>query len=241
MMKTFCTMAVLLLLLTMHGKAQFIRAGKIEFERRTNQHSMLEEENMWDNMIKDQLPKFAVTYYDLYFNEGKSLYREGREPENKMIHWSINYITNTVYRELDKDIRISKKNLFGSEYLVTDSVLKIDWRITAEPRTIAGFECRKAIGKIFDSVVVIAFYSDEIIPSAGPESFSGLPGMILGLAIPRLHTTWYATKLEVIDPAAQLVPPKEGKKYNGSQFKKELTEMLKTNEWLKKISWQTLI
>lgn len=241
MMKRFCTIAVLIMILQGSASAQFIRAGRIEFERRTNQHSLLEEENIFGDMIKDQLPKFAVTYYDLYFNEGKSLYKEGREPENRMIHWSIKDFSNTVYRELDKDLRISKKQMFGSDYLVTDSLLKIDWRITSEPRTIAGFECRKAVGRIFDSVVVIAFYSDEIIPSAGPESFSGLPGMILGLAIPRLHTTWYATKLETMDPSAQLVPPREGRKYDGIQFRKELTEMLKKNEWLRKISWQTLM
>ena len=47
---------------------QFIKSGKIEFERRTNQHSMLEDENMWDNMIKEQLPQFAITYYDLLFD-----------------------------------------------------------------------------------------------------------------------------------------------------------------------------
>ena len=48
---------------------------------------------------------------------------------------------------------------------------------------------------VMDSIVVIAFYTDEILTSGGPESFNGLPGMIMGLAIPRLHTTWYATKL----------------------------------------------
>jgi GLPGLI family protein len=221
-------------------QAQFIKAGKIEYERRTNQHSFLEDENMFDAMIKESMPKFAVTYNDLIFDEKTSLFKEGKEPEHRKIHWSINYITNIVFRDLEKGSRLTQKNIFGSEYLVQDSLLKVDWKITSEPRTIAGFECRKAVGRIFDSVVVIAFYTDEILASAGPESFGGLPGMILGLAIPRLHTTWYATKLELIETPV-ITPPKEGKKYSGDQFKKEVNEMLKTNEWLKKIAWQTLI
>lgn len=221
-------------------QAQFIRSGKIEFERRTNQHSFLEDENMFDNMIKDAMPKFAVTYNDLIFDEKTSLFKEGRDPEHNKIHWSISYITNVVYRDLEKGSRTTKKSMFGSDYLVQDSLLKIDWKITNEPRTIAGFECKKAVGRIFDSVVVIAFYTDEILASAGPESFGGLPGMILGLAIPRLHTTWYATKLEVMESPV-ITPPKEGKKYDGEQFKKVLNETLKSNEWLKKIAWQTLI
>jgi GLPGLI family protein len=223
------------------AQQQFIKAGKIEFERRTNQHSMLDEESMWENMVKDQLPQFAITYYDLLFDEKKSLYKEGREPENKRIHWSINYLTNTVFKELDKGTRLTQRNMFGSYYLVQDSLLKVDWKITNEPRTIAGFECRKAVARIFDSVVVIAFYTDEILPSTGPESFGGLPGMILGLAIPRLHTTWYATKLEVTEVGNQITPPKEGKKYDAEQFNKEGKEMLIRNEWLKKIAWQMVI
>jgi GLPGLI family protein len=119
--------------------------------------------------------------------------------------------------------------------------MKIDWKITNEPRTIAGFECRKAVARIFDSVVVIAFYTDEIMPSSGPESFGGLPGMILGLAIPRLHTTWYATKLELIDVSGQIIAPKEGKKYTGDQYKSEMKNFMDRNEWLKKIAWQMTI
>lgn len=226
--------------LQMHAQ-QFIKAGKIEFERRTNQHSFLEEESMWDNMVKESLPKFAVTYYDLLFDEQKSLFKEGREPESRKIHWSISYLTNIVYKEFDKSSRTTQRNLFGSDYLVQDSIMKIDWKITNEPRTIAGFECRKAVARIFDSVVVIAFYTDEILPPSGPESFGGLPGMILGLAIPRLHTTWYATKLEVTELSNQIVAPKEGKKYNGEQYQKEIKEMLNRNDWLKKIAWQLTI
>lgn len=220
---------------------QFIKSGKIEFERRTNQHSMLEEDNLWNEMMKEQLPQFAITYYDLFFDEGKSLFKEGREPENKRIHWSINYLTNIVYRDLNGGTRLTQRNLFGSSYLVADSTMKIDWKITNEPRTIAGFECRKAVARIFDSVVVIAFYTDEIMPSSGPESFGGLPGMILGLAIPRLHTTWYATKLELIDVSGQIIAPKEGKNIPAINIKSEMKNFMDRNEWLKKIAWQMVI
>lgn len=240
-MKRLIILCLLAVTLKAEAQPKFISSGKIEFERRTNQHTMLEEESMWDNMMKEMLPQFAITYYDLYFDGGKTLYKEGREPENKKIHWSINYLTNTVYRELEKGTRTTQRNLFGSPYLVQDSALKIDWKITNEPRTIAGFECRKAVARIFDSVVVIAFYTDEILPSAGPESFGGLPGMILGIAIPRLHTTWYATKLELVDVAKQLVPPTEGTKYTGEQYQKQIKTFMDRNEWLKKISWQMVL
>ncbi len=221
---------------------QFITAGKIEFEKRTNQHSLLEDESMWDEMMKKNLPKFAVTYFDLFFDENKSLYKTGRDPDNRMIHWGLSYISNTVYKDMQHETFVNQKNIFGSDFLIADSLQKIDWKITNEPRTIAGFECRKAVGRIFDSIVVIAFYTDEIIPSTGPESFGGLPGMILGLAIPRMHTTWYATKLEIRETTPkEIVIPKTGKKFNEKQFRVEMQDILKEREWLKKLSWQMLI
>jgi len=226
-----------------HVKAQqFITAGKIEFEKRTNQHSLLEDESMWDEMMKKNLPKFAVTYFDLYFDQNKSLYKTGRDPENRMIHWGLSYISNTVYKDMEHETFVNQKNIFGSDFLISDSLQKIDWKITNEPRNIAGFECRKAVGRIFDSIVVIAFYSDEIIPSSGPESFGGLPGMILGLAIPRMHTTWYATKLEIRETTPkEIVAPKTGKKFTEKQFRVEMQDIIKERDWLKKMQWQMLI
>ncbi|WP_336513947.1 GLPGLI family protein [Pollutibacter soli] len=245
-MKKYIKIFLLIFLLgsgyNVKAQPQFITAGKIEFEKRTNQHSLLEDESMWDEMMKKNLPKFAVTYFDLYFNEEKSLYKTGRDPDNRMIHWGLSYISNTVYKDLKNETFVNQKNIFGSDFLISDSIQKIDWKITNEPRTIAGFECRKAVGRIFDSIVVIAFYTDEILPSSGPESFGGLPGMILGLAIPRMHTTWYATKLEVREiTTKEAAVPKEGKKFNEKQFRVEMQDILKERDWLKKMQWQMLI
>jgi GLPGLI family protein len=233
--------------LLLHGlsyaqDAKFITSGKIEFEKRTNQHSFLDEDDAWDEMLKSNFPKFAVTYFDLYFDSAHSLYQTGRDPENKMIHWGLSYITNTYYRDLGNATFVHQKNIFGTDFLISDSIPQLDWKITNEPRTIAGFECRKAVARIFDSIVVIAFFTDEIIPATGPESFGGLPGMILGLAIPRMHTTWYATKLESSNlPAKKLAPPNSGKKFNSAGFKLQMTDIIKERKWLQKLSWQMLI
>jgi GLPGLI family protein len=115
--------------------------------------------------------------------------------------------------------------VYDNTFLIQDSLTKIEWRITNDTRTIAGFECRKAVGRMLDSVYVIAFYTDQILTTGGPESFTGLPGMILGAAIPRINTTWFATKLELtpVTPE-QIAPPKKGKKVNT----KELLEQLQT-------------
>ena len=120
---------------------------------------------------------------------------------------------------------------------------KIEWKISDEIRTIANYKCRKAVGKIFDSVYVVAFYTEDIMVSGGPEMFSGLPGMILQLAIPRMHTTWVAQKIDMVKPKdTDFTTSDKGKKTT----QKELYETLKTSfkDWGKyadKNLWWTLI
>lgn len=97
-------------------------------------------------------------------------------------------------------------------FSVSDSIPDFQWKIHDEIRQIAGYNCRKATTVINDSVIVIAFYSDEIMVSSGPESFGGLPGMILGLAVPRLYSSWFATKVELVEYDPSLEKPISEKK-----------------------------
>lgn len=211
------------------GVPQFISKGKIEYERKTNQHAFMDENNPWDAMMKKNLPKFVTYYFELDFDKSHSIYKPGREPEirqNK--YWGIFDADNIISTNLDSNMSITQKSIYGDTYLISDTVRKVDWKISTEIRKIAGFDCRKAVGKVMDSIIVIAFYTDEILATGGPESFAGLPGMILGVAIPRMHTTWYATKLQLLDVSANdLAAPKKGKKYAGNDFRSKLTEILK--------------
>lgn len=78
---------------------------------------------------------------------------------------------------------------------ISSPLQKVEWKYTDEIRNIAGYDCRRANAIIRDSIYVVAFYAEEIPVPTGPESFHGLPGMILGLAIPSEHITWFATKV----------------------------------------------
>jgi GLPGLI family protein len=83
---------------------------------------------------------------------------------------------------------------------------------------IAGFNCRKAFTIIFDSVYVFAFYTDEIMISGGPCSIHGLPGMILGMTVPRLYSSWIATKVTVNDVDAAIIKPVKARKTYDTKF-----------------------
>jgi GLPGLI family protein len=121
-----------------------------------------------------------------------------------------------------------QKNMSGSNLEVEDSVRDLQWKLTNENRIIAGFNCRKAVAIIFDSVYVFAFYTDEIMISGGPCSINGLPGMIMGVSIPRLYTSWIATKVMLDGVDVSAIKPLTGKKQftmkNLEAFLKERTK-----------------
>lgn len=208
--------AALLLVQSAFSQQTFITSGKLVFERKTNMHRLFfkGEENSWSQEIKKLTPQFKTNVFELLFNGNQSLYQPGKETEAKKIgFFPMPADENTVYRNLQNGTSVSQKQVFESRFLITDTNQHFKWKILPETRTIAGFECRKAITTICDSVVVVAFYTDEIVPATGPESFSGLPGMIMEIAIPRLYTTWVATRLEMVDAktTAKIEPPKKGK------------------------------
>ncbi len=232
----------------------FISKGKIEYEKKENIYKtleMLQEEesegdDSWLQSIKKNTPQFSVTYFDLFFDENRSLYKPGRENDNQKMamQWLQSPASeNIIFTNLTNATHVSQKNIYGSYFLIQDSARKVEWRITAETRDIAGFTCRKAVGKMLDSIYIVAFYTDQILPGGGPESFQGLPGMILGVAIPRLNTTWFATKLELTPVTdANMPTPTKGKKQTEADFTKTLQTLMKDwGKWGKRRGLQAII
>ena len=222
--------AAIILMAPVLANAQFTMKGKIEYERKVNMHrqmeDMMDDENKtWLEKMKAQIPKFSTTYFDLSFTSSGSLYRPGREGENpvKSFWGSAPASENIVYTDFQSKKVAALKKIYEEKFLVQDSVRKLQWKIQDEIRTIAGFKCRKAVARMLDSVYVVAFYTEDIIASGGPEMFAGLPGMILEIAIPRLYTTWIATRVEMIQPKPEdLKAPDKGKKVT----QKELYETI---------------
>lgn len=246
---------ILLIILLVSGlvpafaQPRFVTKGRIEFERKTNIHRLYyseEEMGSWDETMKKLIPQFQVNYFDLVFTEEKTLYKPGREtPDQKQSFFAPPANENVIFKDLNQHTGISQKQVYDIQFLVTDSLRNLEWKLQPEIRTIAGFECRKAVGRICDSVVVVAFYTDEIVPAGGPESFQGLPGMILGLAVPRLYTTWFATKLELLPAAdeAKIVAPARGKKATSSEMMNKVNEGMKDwgGKYREKAIWLTAL
>jgi GLPGLI family protein len=212
-----------MLCLTVNSQYTFITSGKIQYEKRTNQFKILDGSAMDRNMVdevKKTASKILIDRYEMVFNNMRSVYRlAAPAPDNKYFVMPAPLETDFIAKDLLNRQLYLQKEVFNNSFAVQDSLEKYEWKIMNETRTIAGFECKKAVTRIFDSVYVVAFFTADIIPANGPESFSGLPGMILEIAIPRLFTTWIATKVELKTPdEAALSPGMKNKKSTKKEF-----------------------
>lgn len=230
-------------LISLPAPAQFVSHGVITYQRQYNLQRAIrwEDSYKWARAYSKQAPKAISTTFTLSFDSLRSDYvfqkDTAKEAGDNEDNWLVNYVsnkdvanTNQVLSDFKTGKQESLKHIYQKHFFITDSLVHFKWKIEDEIRMIAGYPCRKAVTTICDSVVVVAFYSDQILASGGPEGFNGLPGMILGLAIPRLYTTWFATKVSIQKPMFPLPElPKRTIKLNRSEFNDELKKDM--NDW----------
>jgi GLPGLI family protein len=242
-MKTILTIIIAFLLLSGNSSfaqnAHFTKSGTIEFEKSVNMYAMIQKMITKDNeafftpileSYKKSQPQFKKNKSTLTFTGNQTLYTPQADEGNDGIFGdnAMSGQPNLVFNDLENRSSITQKKVYEELFLVKDTTRKITWKITDETREIAGFLCRRANALIMDSVYVVAFYTEKIALSGGPESFSGLPGMILGVALPHENVTWFATKVTetAVEPKV-MTAPKKGKPVTNKELYATLKQVMK--------------
>jgi GLPGLI family protein len=185
-----------------------ITQGKILYERKVNLWKKFPDENI-KQWIKES-DKIKIENFELYFNDSQSIFKVVESPIQDPMAWATT--KNLVYQNSASNYRVTVKNVWGENFYIEDSLRKRTWKITDSKRKIAGYNCRKAIWYADDTTRIYAWYCEEIIPPVGPESFTGLPGAILGLATEDGSVVYFAKKIEAYKPDMESLIPKLGKK-----------------------------
>jgi GLPGLI family protein len=230
-MKNIYLFIVILFFSTYSNAQQFVNKAEIEFEVNTNLKKSMSN-NSWDEKMKENISELKTSYWTYSFADNKSIYKFNRWSAKTRIpkYQKDEDEENLWYYDFNSKTTNIQKQVASTNFVIVDSITNIEWKITNENREIAGYNCRKAVGKIFDDVYVFAFYTDDITISGGPCSVNGLPGMILGLTIPRLYTSYIATKVNLTsDKTSEIKPISSKKTYTAIELKTLLTE--KTKDW----------
>ena len=219
--------------------AHFTTSGTIEYNKTSNTYAMIEKlinqenEGFFRNFFdayKKANPQFKTLKSTLIFSGDKTLFTP-IEPDNagsSFFNMPLANQNNTIYNDLGTRTTINQKAVFEATFLVKDTTRKIKWKITGETRDVAGYSCRRANGIMMDSIYVVAFYTEKIHTPGGPESFNGLPGMILEVAVPHENIIWVATKVTDIPVADNtIIAPKKGKAVTNAQLVATLHNLTK--------------
>lgn len=156
-----------------------------------------------------------------------------------------------TYLHFDENRKIIATDLFGDAYLIGDTIKKQQWTLLDETKTIAGYVCKKAITttKTFRQSVqlmdaskmpekpsmpapkpeeteVITWYAVDLQSPAGPENYTGLPGVILEVDIDKGTTVFLAQDVRPLSDLTQLKAPKKGRKVTPDEYNKEMKRVI---------------
>lgn len=168
----------------------------------------------------------------LKFNKKESLFNTINQmaPENisrkhKMAKILIG-AKEVFYFNTELDLKLTKKNAFGQNFIIKDSISQTKWKLMNESKNIDSYICYKAITskKLINSKGifysdVIAWYCPKLPYKFGPKGYGNLPGLILELQDDKF--VYYATKIEFNkEKTINVVRPKKGKLVTKAEYLK---------------------
>lgn len=205
---------------------QIMESGEILFERRTNLEKRYEGSKQMSTFSKKWLKEPKIDEFVLYFNSTSALFKPlppALEDEDR--EWAT--MQNTTYQDLTTKVMNREFSFYGTSVFLNDSVKNREWIITENYRDIAGFSTRQAYWDANDTTRIYAWYSDQLVPSVGPESYSGLPGTILGLAIEDGGVVYFAKSVKPLSKPnfkSMISKGKDKNTYIGEEGLKEMID-----------------
>lgn len=187
------------------GQEKIIEQGRIVYTKTVNRNKIIgamAKENSF--YLKESKNLENSTHnldfkYQLDFNDRYSLFYPLEKQNHDFESNPIYDVSTVVHNIYDQEELSIQKQVFETTYSIKGERPKIIWRLTGEYWKILNFNCRRINGMVQDSVYIVAFYSDQIPIPTGPETFFGLPGLVLEIYLPHENISWTAT--ELIDQA----------------------------------------
>lgn len=199
--------------------------GMVTYEVKVNMHRRIPPERAG---MKDMIPEFNVMQYQLFFNTIESLYKPVIEDEEPFEHEGgpgrvrFRRPNEEVYFNSEQSKRIALQEMMGKKYLIEDSMKVAPWKLGTETKALLGRTCKQASYYNEERKQnIVAWYTDQLRPLLGPESFNSLPGAVLQVDINDGERIITATQIEQRPlKKNEIKVPSGGQSITQQEFKK---------------------
>jgi GLPGLI family protein len=226
-----------------------LKEGKVTYER-----TIQMQIRFADNSHEEQmLPKTRSDKFELSFGGNQSLWKHAPE-EISNDEFSGNGMQirmvgpgqdDIVYCNFSSGRKVEQREMFGKKFIITDSLGKLNWKLTGETQTILGYTCQKAVTQRFgkrttmniengnferkevdDTSGIVAWFTTDIPVAAGPEIPGQLPGFILAMDINNGRMVYKAVEIFPTTDLGAIREPVKGKKVSPKAFREETRQMM---------------
>ena len=215
--------------------------------------------------IEERMKKMLEKTFVLNFDKTASIYKEeekldapGQQNGGMRMMSSMMGGGGTYYKNVKEKTYSVDREFMGKEFLVKDSLPKLQWKMESETKQIGGYTCYKATAvkavnqsdfrnfrpkkeeekkaedkatNLMDNlempkeVTVTAWYAPEIPVNQGPESYWGLPGLILEVSDGK--TVILCSKI-ILNPKEKTVikAPTKGKVIGQKEYDETVTKKM---------------
>ena len=158
MKKTFFSLAFLLAFITSNAQKDF--QGMAIYESKTSTAEMTKRFDgnkeitpEMRKMIEERMKSAFEKTFVLNFDKTSSIYKEEEKIDNgaqgngggiRMMMNSMSGGGGTFYKNAKEKTYVVNKEFMGKEFLVKDSLPKLEWKMESESRVIGGYTCYKA-------------------------------------------------------------------------------------------------
>ncbi len=226
------------------GVATYKTQRKLDLKIDSTQVGGGEMQKQIMDMLKKEFQKTFILTFDKntsVYKEDEAL--APPSTGSRMVFISSDGGSDVLFKDIKNQSITNQKETFGKQFIIKDRLKPIEWELHSDTKNIGNYTCYKATytkeieesmmtfsssgeeqkeeepttAPVMKTITVTAWYTPQIPVSNGPESYQGLPGLILEVNDGDL--TILCSKI-TINPkkAIEISEPKKGKQVTQEEY-----------------------
>ncbi|WP_298739842.1 GLPGLI family protein [uncultured Chitinophaga sp.] len=249
MKHTILTLSMALTLLAVKGQQ---KEGRVVYERTVQMQMRMMGGG---NEMEQMMPRTRKDKLEVLFGNDQSLRRTldddvqedmTAERGGMQVRMMIAGANDITYTDFSAGRTVEQREFGARNYIVADSIKKLNWKLTGETKTILNYPCQQAvaqrIGKrnitsmengelknqeVADTMNITAWFTLAVPVPAGPEYQGQLPGLILAIDVNNGRVVYEAVALSPKVDIADIKAPSKGRKVTAEEFAQEREKVMK--------------